>query len=249
MYSGETRIYDALLTGLILFAGLMVFFIMSIVRYQRKRVMAYHELMEEEIGLLEKERARISNDLHDEVGVMLSALKLLLSGIKPGNEAERTVMEKVMGHLEEIMLKIRQLSYNMMPRILETKGLAFAVTDLLDIISFSNSIKTECFCILPKGLLDPAKEIHVFRIVQEIVNNILKHAKASSIHCELKEAGKNVILHISDNGIGFDKRRVMKLRQGVGLQNIVARASLLSAKLYITTQHNKGTDYLIEIPI
>lgn len=237
------------MTGLILFTGLMVFFISSIVRYQRKRVVAYHDLMQEEIGLLEKERSRISNDLHDEIGMMLSAIKLLLSGIKLEKTADKTAMEKVTGHIEETMLKIRHLAYNLMPRILETKGLAFAVNDLLNMISFSNSIKIECHCILSKGLLDPAKEIHVFRIVQEIINNILKHSKATAILCELKEVGKNVVLHITDNGIGFDKRRVMKLRQGAGLQNIAARANLLGAKLYITTQHNKGTDYLFEIPI
>jgi len=85
-------------------------------------------------------------------------------------------------------------------------------------------------------------------MVQEIMNNILKHSHATLVNFTITGTDKKIVLHIQDNGVGFDKNMVSKKRNGLGLQNIMARADLLKAKIYLTTEPQKGVDYLIEIP-
>lgn len=249
MYPEEKRIYAALLTGALLFAILMVFFILTIIRYQRKRVKAYYELMEEEIGLIEKERGRIAKDLHDDIGAMISAVNFLLDGFVSENEQDVKLIARMKGHIDNTMLNIRQLSYAIMPRILGAEGLQAAVKDFLDILTYSKKIKVQFNCNIPKGALEPEKEVLIFRIIQEIVQNILKHANATAIICELNNNGKLIELHISDNGVGFNHKNTKLKRGGAGLQNIMARVTILKAKIYLTAEQQKGVDYLIKIPL
>jgi len=249
MYSEEKRIYAALLTGAVLFAVLMAFFILTIIRYQRKRVRTYYELIEEEINLMEKERGRIAKDLHDNIGAMVSAIPFLLGGIVSDNESDITLITKLKRHIDETMLNIKQLSYDILPRILSAEGLEFAVKDFLDLLTYSKKIKVQFSYNIPKGLVEAEKEVMIFRIIQEILQNILKHANATAIVCELNYTGKMIELHISDNGVGFNHKNAKQKRGGAGLQNIMARVAILKAKIFLTAEEQKGVDYIIKIPV
>jgi two-component system NarL family sensor kinase len=90
--------------------------------------------------------------------------------------------------------------------------------------------------------------MHMYRIAQEIMNNIIKHSRASSVNFSISEIKGNIELRIIDNGIGFNKDVVIKKTEGLGLQNILARVDLMKGKIYLATELNKGVDYLIKIP-
>lgn len=249
MYSEEKRIYAALLTGAVLFAVLMAFFVLTIIRYQRKRVRTYYEVMEGEINLMERERGRIAKDLHDNIGAMVSAVNFLLGGIVSDNEQDIVLIAKMKDHISDTMLNIGQLSYDIMPRILSAEGLQAAVRDFLDILTYSKKISVQFSCNIPKGAVEPEKEVLIFRIIQEIIQNILKHANATAIVCELNNTGKMIVLHISDNGVGFNYKNAKQMRDGAGLHNIMARVTILKAKIFLNAEVQKGVDYLIKIPI
>jgi signal transduction histidine kinase len=98
------------------------------------------------------------------------------------------------------------------------------------------------------GIINEQMGTHVYRMSQEILNNIVKHSKASFVQFTVIR-NKNIIeLHIKDNGAGFNKKEVVGKRRGLGLENITSRANLLRGTIYLTTQPGKGVDYLIQIP-
>src|SRR5207342_72010 len=99
-----------------------------------------------------------------------------------------------------------QLSYDILPRILSAEGLEAAVKDFLDILTYSKKINVQFNCNMPKGTVDTEKELLIFRIIQEIIQNTIKHANATVIVCELNKYGKMIELHISDNGVGFNHK-------------------------------------------
>ena len=90
--------------------------------------------------------------------------------------------------------------------------------------------------------------VHIYRIVQEALTNIVKHSGATGASVEIQQVKSKIILHIRDNGKGFNKNNVIKTTAGQGLQNILARADMLNAKIFLTTAHGHGVKYLIQIP-
>jgi len=93
------------------------------------------------------------------------------------------------------------------------------------------------------------KRIHIYRIVQELINNIIKHSRANVVELSLKIVENRVQLRVKDDGVGFDRNVILKENKGDGLQNIIARAELLNAKVYLSTKRGHGVNYLIEIPL
>jgi signal transduction histidine kinase len=145
------------------------------------------------------------------------------------------------------MQKLREVAFSMMPRQLQRKGINEAIQEMLTRMNHDDSIKVNLYS--DQLLLDKEKEIHIFRIAQEILNNIWKHANATEITLELLDQDKKIVLHVADNGIGFDKNWVFKNSNGLGLHNIMARAEILKARIFLQSRHEvNGTDYLIEIP-
>jgi len=245
MHPNETRIYLAVLTAVFVLATLIIFYIVSIIHYQKSKITDHRRRLEAEINLLEKERSRIASDLHDDLGSSLSAIKLRLQCLEP-NKEDMVVIQESETYIDEAMAKLRRISFNMMPVILQRNGLPDAIFELADVIAFSGRIKVNCTCDFDPG--DNDARIHIYRIVQEALNNILKHAQASVVNISFRKTKETICLHISDNGTGFDKSEKTKAGLGQGLRNIMARVDLLKAKIYLTTEPGKGVDYLIEIP-
>jgi signal transduction histidine kinase len=135
----------------------------------------------------------------------------------------------------------------MMPSVLQQQGLDKALRELIDMMTYSKNITVTYRCDISS--FAEGKDIHIYRIVQEILNNILKHAQATTVDFSLLGNQEKAVLHIRDNGIGFNKYRATKNPVGLGLHNITARADLLRAKVFLTTAQQKGVDYLIEIPM
>ena len=235
------------MTGVAVLLVLVIFFVITIIRYQRRRIAFDSKKIRIEFNNLDKERERVAADLHDDVGASLSGIKLTLQSMK-GLDAKNTLLEeKSELRIDEVMQKIRRISYNMMPRVLQRQGLDKALKELLNLMTDSTGIAVKYWYKIDS--FPEEKAIHIYRISQEILNNIVKHAKATSVHFTITKVKNNLELHIRDNGAGFNKSAVLKSKAGLGLHNITARADLLKATIYLTTGPNNGVDYLIQIPV
>lgn len=197
----------------------------------------------------ESERKQIAETLHDSVSALLSSANLHLQATRrqlDGKAPEE--MDKTQQIIHEATDKIRDLSHNLISSVLLKFGLNYAVTELAE--KYSNSelqITTEINAI---GRYNQQFEIKINNIIQEFVNNILKHSKASKATIKLKEENNKLYLSIEDNGVGFDRRKTRnKDISGIGINQIEARIQLLRGKFKITSAPNKGTKIEIEVPI
>lgn len=207
----------------------------------------------------EKESHRISRELHDSVGQMLSALSYHLNdldtmlkdqctGEVKGSEKIETTTERAKVLLKEVIQEVREISHNLMPKILTDYGLIEALKQLrVDFASAVNiPINLDIFC--ESDRFDDNIEISIFRITQEAVNNILKYAKASEVNIQLIEHDTNLQLLVEDNGVGFSLTEV-RAKSGNGLINMEERARLVNGVLAIDTEINKGTCIMVEVPL
>lgn len=199
----------------------------------------------------EAERKRIAGDLHDSVGQMLSLTKLHLSGLMdlPGTfapEHEQTISNSAR-IIDEVCQEVRSISHNLMPGPLIRLGLTAAVKELVRKINLSEKIQASFICNLNSDRLDENIEISLYRIVQEILNNILKHAKATKIGITLnRHKDEYLDLVIIDNGIGFDTE-LIKTSSGIGWKNIYSRLSIINGTMNVKSGKNSGSHISIRI--
>lgn len=209
-------------------------------RWQKARIKA-------EIDTLENERKRIAGDLHDELGPILSAVKLQINHLEPEDETEKIVLEKSSSQIDEIIQRFREISYDLLPNTLVRKGLTKAVDEFIGKMSDANKIKFQFK--YPGGLIvQKEKEINIYRIIQEIIHNTIKHARASSLVIELYQKNNLLILQTEDDGIGFNYKALQIESSGLGLLNIQSRVSVLNAQLTVNSEPGKGTSFQVIIP-
>ena len=202
------------------------------------------------VATQEEERRRISRDLHDDVGIKLSALKLFLSSLyeksfRSGQEDIRELARNSGDLIGEVMQDVRQLLRDLSPVVLEEFGYLTAVEGLVGKI---NETKLTHFELTAFGLekrLQKDHELSLYRMTQELVNNVLKHAGARHAFLQAGRRDGQLILMIEDDGKGFDPQ-IQK--QGYGLHHLAARANLLGGSMHIDSMPGKGTSVVINIP-
>src|SRR5688500_3941329 len=163
-----------------LLAVIIIFFISSIIRYHRRFIRLQRERITAEIRLLENERKRIATDLHDSLGPLLSSVKLNISSVEVNDPRDRQVISKSTKYIDEIITSMRQISHNLLPTTLERKGLQDAIREFCRHLGQEDLLEVHVYAmnaITP----NPEQDIHIFRIVQEIIHNTLKHAGASRL--------------------------------------------------------------------
>ncbi len=133
-----------------------------------------------------------------------------------------------------------------MPRLLEQEGLCTALNELVEMLINRAAVKVDFYCSV--NPCSPEQSLHIYRIVQEIIANIGKHAGATSIEIDIRSVRQYIKVYIADNGTGFDKVMAMRTGKGLGLQNIRSRVDVLNARLSLKTKPGSGTRYLIKIP-
>lgn len=248
---------------LVLFLGSGIYFI------QRNRLAKKNEqIAREEIsGLLkeqeiksynamiegqEEERKRIATDLHDRLGSMLSTVKLLFSSldekIDKNQQENRTQYNQATGILDEAVLEVRRISHNLSTGMVNTFGLVPALEELCESIDNSKIIKCKLLCYGMENRLDQQTEIGLFRMVQELVNNALKHSKAKQLTIQLNRTSESLNLTVEDDGVGFDLAEKMK-SNGMGLKNLEARAAKLNGAYFVDSKPGRGTISIIEVPL
>jgi signal transduction histidine kinase len=246
MDTQTTALYFTFITGVAFLTLLLILFIYWIIRHQKERLAEYRMQVTREIELIDKERGRINADLHDKLGSGLATVVLLLQQVQyPADPA----LKKAGKQLQLQREKIKEISHDLVPPILEQQGLSVALADLFEDIRSAGKVKLRTKMELEDNRFLPAKSVHVYRIVREILTNTLKHAWASQISINGEQDEKYVILLIRDNGTGFDTEQPAKARHMLGLQNIQARVSLLNASVFLESKPGIGTAYRIKIPV
>jgi len=193
----------------------------------------------------EKERADIGKELHDNISQMLTSTKLFLDILKTKSDDE--LVDRSIKNINAIIQEVRSLSRSLVPSSIADLGLIASMNDLFENIRAANVVEVEFY---PDNetdhLLSPNSKLTLYRIVQEQINNIIKHAQAKQIFVELFPEEGNVELIIADDGIGFDPETIKK---GMGLKNMRSRAELLSGKLDVISTPGKGSKIKVLIPI
>lgn len=234
--------------GLLLIIGTLAMFIMALsiivfaVLYQQKMRRKKQEMVQMELNYKnemvqatldakEIEQRRIAIELHDDIGSSLTALKLSFASL-PINEQERLMLNE---GIQNTINKVRSLSNRLLPTILEELGLIPAVKSLVN--TLSQQIPDVQFSVI--AVNDPKHEsqtrevsLAVYRILQELINNILKYARATRIDLTLEQNEEGIQLILIDNGIGFVPTKEDKLKsQSLGLKNIESRSQQIDAKI------------------
>ncbi len=251
----QTKIYTAILITSLIIGSILLYFIVSLIQQQRRNRRLYLSKIQAEISTLENERTRIAGDLHDELGPLLSAIKMKLSSIETESREDEITMQETAEHITDIIHRLREISNDLMPNTLLRKGLTFAIEEFINKFSGSllpgeqaTSLKIN---FKHRDIPELSKEItiNLYRIVQEIIHNTIKHSKASILNIELIAIDNKVILSTEDNGTGFNYKVAMIENNGLGLRSLVSRNDIMQGDFYIESQLGKGTIYTVEIPI
>jgi two-component system NarL family sensor kinase len=247
MDAQENRIYTAILITALVIGSVIVYFIISILRQQRKNILLHKKNITAEINQIEKERARIAHDLHDELGPLLSAVKMKINSFELTDKEDKVQIKKTNDHMDEALKRIREISFGLMPNSLLRKGLVPAVREYVEYLNNNSKIRFH-FTFEKDIKLSEQTAVNLYRIIQETVHNTIKHSQASEVHLDLDKSGDNVVLSIRDNGVGFDHAKESSDNIGFGLQGLLRRTEIMNGKMFVESKRNTGTSYTFEIP-
>lgn len=203
------------------------------------------------INAEENERKRIAAELHDGVGQMMSAAKMNLSAFENDisfkDDVQKTNFERLISLVDESCKEIRSVSHQMMPNALLKSGLASAVKEFLDKID-NRIIRINLHTEGLQERLDSNTETVLYRVIQECVNNVIKHSGASNLDISLIKDNDGISATVEDNGRGFDINDKQKF-EGIGLKNISSRVAFLKGTVDFDSSPGKGTLVAIHVPI
>ena len=249
MPAGETKVFVALLIAVGIVAVFLLFFVITIVSYQRKHRLLYQQKIAAEIQTLERERKKIAADLHDDIGPLLSLIKLQMTSVFPEGSNEQQIFENAGKHIDYVLHRIRTLNHMLLPHALMQKGLLQTLQEYIQQINKAGTLYVSLTLPQEQMMFKKDQEIALFRIMQEIVTNTVKHSKAKHIGISFKKEQKYISIIMIDDGIGFNKQQVLGNTPGSGIRNIVSRVELLNGDLFLESMPGKGVEYEIKIPI
>ncbi|MDN3655606.1 sensor histidine kinase [Ferruginibacter paludis] len=200
----------------------------------------------------EQERTRLAKDLHDGLGGMLSGIKYSMNTVK-GNlimtPDNAQAFERSMDMLDSSIKEMRRVAHNLMPEALVKFGLDTALKDFCNDINLSGALKVNYQSIgLEAAVIDQTTSITIYRVIQELINNAIKHAAATQAIVQLSKSNERLSVTVEDNGKGFDPS-ILKNAKGIGWSNIESRIDFMKGKVDIQSAPGDGTSVLIELPV
>jgi two-component system, NarL family, sensor kinase len=262
--SGGSDVSKLMFIGSIGMITLAIGIIVFVIMHQRK-VIRYHiqmKKMETEkqqiflnasIRFQEEERQRIAADLHDDAGPLLATARLYLNENLVNQERAQQLQSIFSAKqiIDDAILLIRNISHSLMPPTLKNFGLESATTDLFQKISGSGSLNASARFHDYRQRLKVEQELLIFRIIQELINNIIKHSNAGFIHLTQNTTATHMYVRLHHDGKGivqaeFDK--LNQLSQGLGLKNIASRMKVLNGRIFFEID-NSQTYYKVTLEI
>lgn len=224
---------------------------------QRKRAEAeLRTLSQRIISAQEAERSRIAQELHDGVNQLVASVKMRLHKVQANLPDLKPAAAEILSRCDRLLVKIleenRRIAHNLRPTDLDQLGLAAACTSFVSDVQLRTNLQFQCRISSQAERLPRDLELQIFRIVQEAVNNIEKHARAKSVKLQVRLQGDSVVLRVEDDGQGFDPKTLSvgrKARHGLGITNMRERALSLGGTYELVTQPGHGTTIIARVPL
>ncbi len=243
----QTDLFYSFLAGLTVIAVLFSVFALSIFYHlQKKRKQLRDKLFQDEC-LIEADKARIARDLHDDLGSLLTGLQFSFAALAE-KDRSNLLLSSSTEQIGVSILRLREIALNLLPRELETEGLNAAIESFVERINSVNRIQVNYLPVAGIEAMDKQKAMVLFRVIQEIISNSIKHSKASIIDIGIVLDHSRLILEISDDGTGFDYERCLQQKHHSGLKNIQSRIDMLNGIMIVESSGGSGTHYFITIP-
>jgi signal transduction histidine kinase/Flp pilus assembly protein TadD len=257
--NSELKMQLGTVFGVVILLGGILFYIR--LKNRKNKIIAEQRIrqLEEEQKLLaaqsvivgqENERKRIAQELHDGIGVLLSTASIHFSNVEESSTDEKTaeLLNKANKLLKQAGGEVRKISHDMMPGVLSKFGLQEALEDIFENVEDAGSISVDCRVDLADEKLNENTEIILYRIVQEILNNSLKHAHANHISFSMEKEDNTIVIHYKDDGDGFAQSE-MQSTKSLGLSGIKSRIDFLNGQMKLTSSPGNGVAYEIRIPL
>lgn len=245
-------------SSLILYGGMLGMFFLAIaivsfvliykkrllqqqMKLQEERLAHQQQLLQSSIKIQDEERKRFAADLHDEIGGGISSILLSVERIKKEQASQPELVsksEKVRDQLNDLLQKVREISYNIMPPTLQDFGLHEAISDLCYSISESSLFKIHYEWNGSEKRLEFSQELAIYRIIQELLTNSIKHSEAKNVAITIENSDEKFELYVKDDGKGFNPET---LHKGAGIKNINDRAAIIGAQLSLSGVIGEGT--------
>jgi PAS domain S-box-containing protein len=208
------------------------------------------------LSIQEQERRRVARELHDELGQALTVLKINLVAIEerlsPKQRHLKANCEQMLSYIDTVIENVRRLSWDLSPSSLEDLGLSSALGYLVDETCRNHQMQSAVVMDEIDPLFSPDTQINIYRIFQESLTNVVKHARASLVSVRVKRENGKVSFMIGDNGRGFDLKRAISrqaARRSLGLTAMNERALMANGSLQISSRKGQGTTIKFTIPI
>lgn len=240
------------LVSVFIFAGVILIreLFISLKKAEIDRGRSERRVLHAIINTEEAEKKRFAKDLHDDLGPLLSAVKMSLSALNDRikNQKDREILENTTHIVNEAISNIKSISNTLSPHILSNFGLISATTSFISKINQTGIVNIGLDANLGKLRLNPDVEVVLYRSICELTNNSIKHSGASNIDIELKIHGKFLILQYSDNGRGFELNQSENTEEiGMGLSNIQTRVKSVDGVLFLDSSPGNGMQAIIRI--
>lgn len=198
----------------------------------------------------EAERIRIAKDLHDGLGGLLSTVKAHFGKIQKEIQKLESmqIYNKATGMIDEACDEVRRISHNMMPGVLRANGLKVAVEQIANELRSAHQLKVDYEFIGDQNRMNETTEVFIYRIIQELTNNIVKHAAANSVLIQLIKSEKEIQILVEDNGKGFDLKKA-KEKEGLGIKSLISRIDFLNGTYEIDAREGEGTSVSVNVPL
>jgi two-component system, NarL family, sensor kinase len=217
---------------------------------EEKKEMEYQfrqEVLQTQLEIQEQTLANVAQEIHDNTGQLLSLIKLNIATTDVAQpEKAKVKLDDTLALVTQVMGGIRQLSHTLDTGFVERLGLQAAIAHQLDLVKKTDALHTQLEVTGQPERADAQKELICFRMVQESLNNILKHARAQNIKVSLRYQPQQLRIVITDDGVGFDTAAASG---GIGLSNLQNRARMIGAVYHLQSEPGKGTVITIELPL
>jgi signal transduction histidine kinase len=198
----------------------------------------------------ERERNRISGELHDRLGSLLSTVKLHFSSLEATldkDEEEKESFTYALNLLDSSVEEVRQISRNLTKGVLTQFGLKGAVENLKNAINSAGKIQVKFITAGPEKHFSAEIEIELFRVIQELITNSIKHSHSNDIFVQIITDNESQSITVEDHGVGFDMKNIVS--NGIGLQNLRNRIEKIGGNIHIDSAPGKGTSIMIDLAI
>jgi signal transduction histidine kinase len=249
------REYSVTLKGVpeVDFGHLYCFDITERILYERELEFTRSKLRELALhlqDLRESDRNSVAMELHDNICQRLSSVRLTIENFDNcavSGEDPKQVFGEIISVVDDLIVDTRELSYTLKPKYLGEFGLVPAVQSLVDQTISKSEIKGVFKHYGFDKRLEPKLEVYIYRIIQELLNNILKHSEAARFIVQIFRDENSVKIMVQDNGKGIDKEDLSRVH-GLGLVNIRERVETFNGSFSFESQKNHGTEFIIELP-